>query len=110
MSLTKIKGTLVDLSHFGTVVANQPEIEEWQVVLRKKGGDQFGLDELLLRLCVKDGVDREAFESRLRADVAEATEVSPNVIEFLELSEMLQVLGMETEMKEKRYLDERPTH
>ena len=43
---------------------------------------------------------QELFKSRL--------EISPNQVEFLGLESMLRKIGMETEMKEKRFLDARP--
>lgn len=108
MSLTKIKGTLVDLSHIGTVISGHQDVEEWQVVLTKKDDDPYGLDELTIRLTPKNGTAPAEIEKRLRSEILEATEVSPNRFEFHALEEMLDLLGMETEMKEKRYLDERP--
>ena len=108
MSLTKVKGTLVDLSHIGTVVANDPAVEEWQVVLEKRGGDEFGLDELVLRVALAKGTDETKFKSEITRKIADATEVAPNRVEVMKLSELLEALGMETEMKEKRFLDLRP--
>ena len=35
-------------------------------------------------------------------------EVAPNHVEFLGLDSMLRKIGMETEMKEKRFVDSRP--
>jgi phenylacetate-coenzyme A ligase PaaK-like adenylate-forming protein len=108
MSLTKIKGTLVDLSAIGAFLSNRPEVEEWQVVLKKKNDDPYDLDEFVLRVAVKNGVESANFESQVKRDMVEAVEVAPNRIEFKTTKEMLEVLGMETEMKEKRYLDLRP--
>jgi phenylacetate-coenzyme A ligase PaaK-like adenylate-forming protein len=109
MSLTKVKGTLVDLSHIGTILSSHAELEEWQVVLSKRDNDPFGLDELTIRLTVRNGAQPERVEERLRSEIHEATEISPNYFEFHPLENMLALLGMETEMKEKRYLDERPS-
>ncbi len=109
MSLTKVKGTLVDLSHIGTVLSSNSAIEEWQVVLTKRDNDPYGLDELTIRLTPKDGANKEQVERELRTEILEATEISPNCFEFHSLDDLLALLGMETEMKEKRYLDERPT-
>ena len=108
MSLTKIKGTLVDLSHIGTVVSSNAQIEEWQVVLTKRDNDPYGLDELTLRLATVDGTDQGEVERNIRSAILDATEISPNNFEFHSLDNLLDLLGMETEMKEKRYLDERP--
>jgi phenylacetate-coenzyme A ligase PaaK-like adenylate-forming protein len=108
LDLTKIKGTLVDLSHIGTVVSSKPGVEEWQVVLRKKDGDALGLDELILRLSLAEGIDRARLQRELATEIATATEVAPNAIEIMGRAELLDALGMETEMKEKRFLDLRP--
>ena len=108
LNLTKIKGTLVDLSHIGTVISGHQDVEEWQVVLTKKDDDPYGLDEMTIRLTPKNGTAPAEIERRLRTEILDATEVSPNRFEFHPLEEMLDLLGMETEMKEKRYLDESP--
>ena len=108
VNLTKIKGTLVDLSHIGTVVSGIEEVEEWQVVLKKIHDDPHELDEFVLRLSVKQGIDRDYSEKHVRQMILDATEVAPNRIEYHTTKEMLELLGMETELKEKRFLDLRP--
>lgn len=108
MSLTKIKGTLVDLSAIGAFLSNLQEVEEWQVVLKKKNDDPYELDEFVLRVALRVGLESADFERRIKPEMAEAVEVAPNRIEFHTTREMLELLGMETEMKEKRFLDLRP--
>jgi phenylacetate-coenzyme A ligase PaaK-like adenylate-forming protein len=108
LDLQKIKGTLVDLSQLGTLIGGMQGLEEWQVVLAKKDDDPYEVDQLVVRVALADGVDPEAFEKRLRDEVRAATEVSPNRVEFMPLDRILKELGMETEMKEKRFLDRRP--
>jgi len=108
MSLTKIKGTLVDLSSMGSVLSNLPEIEEWQVVLQKRNDDPHDLDELVVRASLRTGTEPAAFEKKLHQELMIGVEVAPNRVEFKTTPEMLEVLGMETEMKEKRFLDRRP--
>ncbi len=108
LNLTKIKGTLVDLSHMGTVLSSRPDIEEWQVVLSKKNNDPYELDEFEVRVALASGIDAASFEAEIKTALARATEVQPNRVSVHSLTEMLDFLGMETEMKEKRYLDLRP--
>jgi len=108
MSLTKIKGTLVDLSAIGAFLSNMQDVEEWQVVLKKKNDDPYELDEFVLRVAVRHGVESADFEPRVKREMADAVEVAPSRIEFQTTPEMLAHLGMETEMKEKRFLDLRP--
>lgn len=108
MNLTKIKGTLVDLAHIGSVVSDMIEVEEWQVVLKKVNDDPHELDEFILRVSLRGGQERGFGEKELRQRILDATEVAPSRIEYHTTKEMLEFLGMETEMKEKRFLDTRP--
>jgi hypothetical protein len=108
LSLTKIKGTLVDLSQMGSVLSGVEGVEEWQVVIKKKDDDPLELDELEVRLATRNGTDQAALEKRVRQELAAETEVAPNAVRFLPLKELLAELGMESELKEKRFLDRRP--
>jgi len=108
LSLTKIKGTLVDLSHMGTILSGFEGVEEWQIVISKKDDDPHELDQLTVRASLRSGTDEAAFQQKLREEMKVATEIAPNKIELMPLAELLAELGMETEMKEKRFLDRRP--
>ncbi len=66
------------------------------------------LDELVVRASVRPGTDTRSFETKLREELLIGVEITPNRVEFKTTPEMLEVLGMETEMKEKRCLDRRP--
>ncbi|HEB53543.1 MAG TPA: hypothetical protein ENI87_09855 [bacterium] len=61
-----------------------------------------------MHLSVKGGCDENATAERVRELFKSRIEVAPNQIEFLGLEPMLRKIGMETEMKEKRFLDARP--
>lgn len=108
LQLVKLKGTLVNLEDCAVLLGGMPEVDEWQIELRKKDNDPLEVDELVVRLALQPGHDptrtalrvREAFKSRL--------EVQPNHVEFLGLDSLLGKLGMETEMKERRFVDARP--
>jgi phenylacetate-coenzyme A ligase PaaK-like adenylate-forming protein len=108
LNLTKVKGTLVDLAVLGQVLSDEREIEEWQVVLSKKDDDPFGLDQIELRLAPRAGADGEGLRRRVSAKVLDACEVSPNAVHLHTVDEMLGFLGMESQMKEQRFLDRRP--
>jgi phenylacetate-coenzyme A ligase PaaK-like adenylate-forming protein len=108
LSLTKIKGTLVDLSHMGTVLAEMRGVEEWQIVISKKDDDPLELDQLEVRVAARDGVDPVELERAIASELQQATEVAPNRVSFHTLPEMLEFLGLENQMKEQRYLDRRP--
>lgn len=108
MSLTKIKGTLVDLPTMGETLSSMPEVEEWQVVIKKVNDDPYELDEFVVRVALRNGCDPAAFERKARQELVDATEVAPNRIEVMGRKELLAELGMETELKEKRFVDLRP--
>ncbi|MCE9594707.1 MAG: AMP-binding protein [Planctomycetes bacterium] len=108
LSLTKIKGTLVDLAQMGVVLASMPEIEEWQAVISKKNDDPLELDELEIRVAPRHGVSAEALTAKVRKEILAANEIAPTRVQVLPLDELLRNLGMETELKEKRFLDKRP--
>jgi phenylacetate-coenzyme A ligase PaaK-like adenylate-forming protein len=108
LNLTKIKGTLVDLANIGALLSGMPEVEEWQVVLKKAHDDPHDLDEIVLRASLKNGTDSAAFDKRVRSQMIEAVEIAPNRVELHTTDEMNAFTGMESEMKEKRFVDLRP--
>jgi len=108
LQLLKVKGTLVNLEDCAMLLGAMPEVEEWQIELRKKDGDPLEVDELVVHLAVKDGCVHETAAKQVRDAFKSRLEVSPNHVEFLGLDAMLRKIGMETEMKEKRFVDARP--
>jgi phenylacetate-CoA ligase len=103
--LTKIRGTLVDLNNFLPSMASIEEVDEWQVVVRKKDGDAHGLDEIVLSVALRDGVDADAVKRKITAKLLTDMEVAPNVIEVLPLAQLTENLGLDTQMKELRIRD-----
>jgi phenylacetate-coenzyme A ligase PaaK-like adenylate-forming protein len=108
LQLLKVKGTLVNLEECAMLLGSVPEVEEWQIELRKKDGDPLEVDELIVHLAVKEGCQHEQAAARIRELFHSRLEVTPNAIEFLGLETMLRKIGMETEMKERRFVDARP--
>jgi phenylacetate-coenzyme A ligase PaaK-like adenylate-forming protein len=109
LQLLKIKGTLVNLEDCAEILSEMADVEEWQVELVKKDGDPMEVDEIVVHLAVNADANRTATETRVRENFKSRIEVSPNRIEFMPLDGMLAKIGMETEIKEKRFLDSRPT-
>jgi phenylacetate-coenzyme A ligase PaaK-like adenylate-forming protein len=104
----KIKGTLVNLEDCAQVLGDCADVEEWQVELRKKDDDPLEVDELVVHLALRDGACADAARARIHDAFRGRMEIAPNRIEVQALDAMLRRLGMETEMKEKRFLDARP--
>ena len=108
LQLLKVKGTLVNLEDAAMLLGSMAEVEEWQIELRKKDDDPHEVDEIVVHLSVKSGASEDIAAERVQELFKSRLEVSPNRVEFYGLESMLNKIGMETEMKEKRFLDARP--
>ncbi len=107
-ALTKIKGALVNLNVLGDIMNGHEAVDEWQLVIRKRNDDPFEVDELALALSVPQGVDEAQAVHDLERIIFESIEVRPTDFEIVERAEILERLGMETRLKENRYVDLRP--
>jgi len=108
LQLLKVKGTLVNLEDCAMILSGIAEVEEWQIELKKKDDDPLEVDELIVHLALRSGCARDAAVGKVTDAFKGRLEVAPNRVEFLELDAMLRRIGMETEMKEKRFVDSRP--
>ncbi|MDP3964555.1 MAG: AMP-binding protein [bacterium] len=105
--LTKVKGELVNMNNFYPLLSGVKEVDEWQVTIRKKDNDPHGLDELVLEIAPKPGVEFAALKDRLERAVYGDVGVGVKIVQG-ELEALLKKVGMETELKDKRIVDERP--
>jgi phenylacetate-CoA ligase len=108
LQLSKVKGTLVNLNNFGAVLNEIPQIDEWQIELRKHNNDPFDSDEVAVLVTLKAGANETELAAIIKDKLIGATEVCPNEIKFIPLAEMIKRLELETANKEKRILDTRP--
>ena len=106
-NLTKIKGELVNLNQFYPVLSSIKEIEEWQVEIRKKNNDPLEIDEMIIHLALKLGTDFEKIKAETAKKIRDQIFISVQIVQ-ISLPEILKQLGMETELKEKRIIDNRP--
>lgn len=108
-SLTKIKGTLVNLNVMSDLLTGDARIDEWQLVIRKRGDDPLDVDELILYLALLDTEAGEEATGKVVREIeralADASEVCPTRTEVLPREELLEMIGMETLLKEKRIVD-----
>ena len=107
LELKKVKGTLINLEQLGRCIAGDADVEEWQVEIRKKDNDPHELDELIVWVAMRPGCDEDRARKRLVDTIKQQTEVSPNAVHCLGVRELLDRVGMEREMKEKRFVDSR---
>lgn len=106
-NLTKVKGTLVNLNFFFPYLMGNKNVDEWQVVIKKKRNDPFEVDELILYIAPKKKVDIAKLKFDIKHQIREELEITPDIV-ITSREEILDKLGMETELKEKRIIDLRP--
>ncbi len=107
LKLSKVKGTLVNLNIFSSVLEEEKEITEWQVEIRKKDNDPYEVDELVIYLSLKTQVNQQNVVGKLKSKIQALTEVNPNEIIILPHKEMLERVEMEISHKVKRLVDRR---
>lgn len=106
LNLTKVKGELINLGSFSTIIHQMPEVQEWQVEIKKKNDDPHDLDELLIHLNLKPGAKEKAAVTKITDMIRREVGVAPTV-RVRPLEELIQILGLEAELKEKRIVDRR---
>jgi len=106
-NFTKVKGTLVNLNFFFSFLMGHKQIEEWQVEIKKRRNDPYEIDELILYVAPKKSVNEAKLKVSLRHQLRDEIEVTPEII-IMDREELLEKLGMEKELKEKRVVDLRP--
>lgn len=105
--LTKVKGELVNLNEFYPLLSGRPDIEEWQVEIIKENNDPYGLDKLIIHISPKANAIFPEVAQRVEKMILDETGVGA-VAHEMPLDDLLSKLGMETELKEKRIVDNRP--
>jgi phenylacetate-CoA ligase len=105
--LTKIKGELVNLNNTFPIMSAIKGVDEWQLELRKHNNDPHDLDEIVVLVSPKSGSTfvqiKTEIEKHMHAEMQVSVKVEEHTTEAL-----IQKLGMETELKEKRIVDNRP--
>jgi len=105
--LTKVKGELINLNNFYTAIGSEKEVKEWQVEIRKKHNDPFEIDEIVVYVALIPDTDFDRFRIKMEKKIREEIFVQPIIMQA-DLDTLLERLGMETELKEKRIVDTRP--
>lgn len=107
LNLTKIKGQLVNLNNFYTIIHSVPEVDEWQVEIKKHNNDPYDLDELVLYISLRNNKkDKSIIIDEIKALIQREFTISVQ-IEIYSTEEMINMLGLENELKEKRIVDKR---
>lgn len=105
--LTKIKGELVNLNNVFPIMSGIKGLDEWQLIIRKRNNDQFDLDEIVISASPKDGANFAQVEDEIKKKMHAEMQVGA-IVEQKTTVQLIESLGMETELKEKRIVDSRP--
>jgi len=106
--IKKVKGTLVDFNEMFSFFNGKKEIIDWQVVVSRPQGQEFGRDIITLRVTLECEVDSEEFRQAICAEFKTVTEIALDEVEFYSRKELSEKLGLDTQAKESRIVDERP--
>ena len=85
------------------------EVDEWQIELCKKNNDPYDVDQVIVYVCPTSDCDRADLNQEIKKKILAATEITPNEVKFLELTEMVGRLELEIANKAKRVVDTRPS-
>jgi phenylacetate-CoA ligase len=108
MRLDKVKGTLVDFNQLEHVLDDAANVCAWQLELRKVNDDPLDLDEIILHVHVTGNVSKETVSRELTNRFVERTEIRPNRILFHAADELRLLLGVGSQLKEQKIIDNRP--
>jgi len=105
--LAKVKGELINLNQFYPLLSGRKDIEEWQVEIAKDNNDPYGLDQLIIHIAPKENAVYEKVAPSVQKMILDETGIRAKINQ-VPLDDLLMKLGMETELKEKRIVDNRP--
>ncbi|MEO8429463.1 MAG: AMP-binding protein, partial [Verrucomicrobiota bacterium] len=108
MQLDKLKGTLVDFNQLEHLLDDVEHLGAWQLELRKHNDDPLEVDELILHVHQRNGVDEQELDRDLRSRFIAQIEIQPNRIVFHDADMMRQLQGVGTQLKEQKIVDHRP--
>ena len=100
-----MKGTLVNLNAFYPLFMGHKDVMEWQVEICKRNNDPLDIDIVNLYVTPQKGVDFNKLTKDLRQQTLRETELQPNAVIQCDLNDLLSRMGMESELKEKRIVD-----
>jgi len=104
-ALTKIKGNLVNLNAFASILNGNVDILEWQVELRKRNDDPDDIDEVLIFLCPTSVGEVAGLRERIIESVRTSFEFTPDKIVVTSYEEMAERLARDSGTKRAQILD-----
>ena len=107
MNIDKLKGTLVNFNDLENLLDDIDQIGAWQIELKKRNDDPLDTDEIIVHVAPKNGAAPEAIEREIGRHFREATEISPNRVEFHDAETLRTMQGVGVKLKEDKVIDRR---
>ena len=108
LHLDKLKGTLVNFNLLEHLLDDQRGIAAWQIELRKRNNDPHETDEVHLHVAAESGINPDNLRTLVRRRFREVTELTPNSIDFHDLTDLRDRLGVGRLLTEEKLVDHRP--
>lgn len=107
-ALSKVKGNLIDLNAFSTILNNNVDVLEWLVEIRKKNDDPEGIDEVWIYVCPTSVGEVAGLADRIAAGIRTSLEFKPDRVIVTAYEEFAERLSAGTVVKTAGVLDLRP--
>ena len=108
LSIDKIKGTLVNFNDLEHILDDMDDLGAWQIELRKTNDDPLQRDEIIVHAHKIGRTPNDELSHSIEDRFRTATEIRPNAIIFHDAAAMRKRQGVGDEIKEKRFVDNRP--
>jgi phenylacetate-CoA ligase len=107
-ALAKVKGNLIDLNAFSTILKNNVDVLQWLVEIRKKDDDPEGIDEVWIYVCPTSVGEVSGLGDRISASVRTSLEFKPDRVILIAYEELAERIGSPAGAKATPVLDLRP--
>ncbi len=103
----KVKGVLLDFNEMFGWFASKHDIIEWQLEIGNRNDDPFDIDELRLKVVLREGVSKAKFELTINEQARTSFEMKFDKFYYYTHEDLAEILGMDRLSKEARIVDKR---
>ncbi len=107
LRIGKVKGSLVNFNTLENLLDNIDRVGTWQIELRKRNDDPLEVDEIVVHVAPRGRVAADSLRREIEDRFREATELSPNRIEFHSAEHLRALQGVGRALKEEKVVDHR---
>lgn len=107
LRIGKVKGSLVNFNVLENLLDNIERIGTWQIELRKRNDDPLEVDEIVVHVAPIGRVAADSLRHEIEERFHQATELTPNRIEFHDAEHLRSLQGVGRALKEEKVVDHR---